>query len=110
MTHLNNSTSVDVPSIETLQRLVDSVPKPDFNSIVVSRKAFDAILESANAKQEVVTEGQDMLLHGLGVPVFFEDVAFERLGMAMRRDVPTPTLLELCNGDFVVFDPSEFEA
>ena len=102
MTWQNNSTTADVPSVEEMRRGLDSMPKPEFNSLVISRKTLvETLLKEAGAER-----GPAVGMPPLGsLPVFLEDCPWKRTEIVMRGDAPAPALIELSDGQFVVVDP-----
>jgi hypothetical protein len=105
----NGSTAMGLPSIEELRRIMDSAPKPpkpEFNSIVVSQRMLDDLLEATGAKDLLTVEfkGGPQLLGT--IPVFAEDDLFARFRLVIRGTAPQPALIETESGQLVVYDPA----
>ena len=104
MTWKNDNTTADMPSVDEMQRTLESIvkqSKPEFNSLVISRKTLEAFLNEAGAER-----GAAVGMPPLGsLPVFIEDCPAKRVGKVLGGHAPSPALLELSDGQLAVVDP-----
>jgi hypothetical protein len=88
--------------IQHVRELMASVPKPEFNSVVVSPETYQRLRDSAEEQNPAACKAFGISLGFYGLPIFEGADSGDRARMVYAGEVPEPALVEMFDGIFLV--------
>ncbi len=105
-TYTNRCSTFSPSSIEEVQQVMREFearrPKPEFNSIVVSRSTMENIRTSLLERRPHLEAPAFETDRIMGIPIFEEDTFAGRIALSLSRKVTHPVLMEAEGGNFVI--------